>query len=146
MDNNKSTPGHKDWELTHKEVAYQGFFRIERLWLRHKTFAGGWTDTFSRELFERGEVVCVLLYDPQRDVLVFTEQFRVGAIGADNTPWLTELVAGMVEAGESVEDVAARETMEEAGCRFERLLPICSYWSSPGGTSERVHLFCGLLD
>jgi ADP-ribose pyrophosphatase len=146
MDYADTTPGHEDWVLTRKDVAYQGFFRIERLWLRHKTFAGGWTDTFCRELFERGEVVCVLLYDPKQDLLVLTEQFRVGALADDQTPWLTELVAGMIEPGESVEQVAARETMEEAGCQFDQLLPICRYWSSPGGTSERVHLYCGLLD
>lgn len=129
-----------------REVVYQGFFRMEKLTINHKTFAGGWTGPFTRELFERGEAVCVLLYDPNRDELIFTEQFRVGVVGSEQSPWLVELVAGCVEEGESYEDVASRETLEEAGCSFYELIPICRYWVSPGGTSERIQLYCGLID
>lgn len=135
-----------DVEVTRTETAYQGFFRIDRIHLRHRTFAGGWTGEFSRELFERGEAVCILLYDPFRDCVVLTEQFRIGALNDERSPWLLELVAGMVEEGESYEEVAARETAEEAGCSFYQLLPVCRYWVSPGGTSERVQIYCGLID
>lgn len=135
-----------DVEVSGTETAYQGFFRIDRIHLRHRTFAGGWTDDFTRELFERGEAVCILLYDPLRDCVVLTEQFRIGALNDERSPWLLELVAGMVEEGESYEEVAARETAEEAGCSFYQLLPVCRYWVSPGGTSERVQIYCGLID
>ena len=128
------------------ETGYQGFFRIDKIRLRHKTFAGGWTGEFTRELFERGEAVCVLLYDPHKDCVVLTEQFRIGALNDERSPWLLELVAGMVEPGERYEEVAARETHEEAGCAFYQLLPVCRYWVSPGGTSERVQIYCGLID
>jgi ADP-ribose pyrophosphatase len=57
-----------------------------------------------------------------------------------------EVVAGMIEEGEVAEEVARREAQEEAGCIIEELIPISSYWSSPGGTSEKVHLYCALLD
>ncbi|WP_430460589.1 NUDIX domain-containing protein [Thalassolituus sp. LLYu03] len=140
------TFGPQDVEIAGVETGYQGFFRIDKIRLRHKTFAGGWTGEFTRELFERGEAVCVLLYDPAKDVVVLTEQFRIGALADERSPWLLELVAGMVEEGESYEAVAERETFEEAGCHFYRLLPVCRYWVSPGGTSERVQIFCGLID
>jgi len=138
--------GHDDWQEHKRETVYRGFFRMDRVELRHRTFDGGWTPVFSRELFERGEAVCVLLFDPQRAELVFTEQFRIGALGDQRSPWLIELVAGMVEEGEAVEEVAARETREEAGCEFSKLIPIHQYWASPGGCSEKIHLFCGLFD
>ncbi len=137
---------HNDVEVLENTTAYQGFFRIDRVRLRHRLFAGGWSSEFERELFERGEAVCVLLFDPQRDVVVLTEQFRIGSLQDERSPWLLELVAGMVEPGESYEEVAARETEEEAGCRFYQLLPVCRYWVSPGGTSERVQIYCGLID
>ncbi len=136
----------QDTEVIRQEVLYQGFFRMEKLQLRHRTFAGDWTPVFTRELFERGEAVCVLLYDPARDCVVLTEQFRPGALGDERSPWLLELVAGMVEPGEQYEQVARREALEEAGCVVEQLLPICHYWVSPGGTSERVYLYCALID
>ena len=135
-----------DVELCSQETLYQGFFRMEKIHLRHRTFAGDWTPVFTRELFERGEAVCVLLYDPARDCVVLTEQFRPGALGDERSPWLLELVAGMVEPGEQYEQVAKREAIEEAGCVVEQLLPICRYWVSPGGTSERVQLYCALID
>ena len=129
-----------------RSVLFKRFFAIEKIRFKHKTFAGDWTESFERELFERGEAVCVLLFDPKRDCVVLTEQFRIGALADERSPWLLELVAGMVEEGESYEDVAARETEEEAGCQFTKLHPICRYWVSPGGTSERVQLYCGIID
>lgn len=146
MDHTEQTFGRDDVVVEKHEVMYQGFFRIDKLTLRHRTFAGGWTGSFTRELFERGEAVCVLLFDPYRDDIIFTEQFRIGALNDEISPWLTELVAGCVEPGESGEEVARRETEEEAGCRFRQLIPICHYYVSPGGTSERVQLYCGILD
>lgn len=135
-----------DVEVIGTEIGYKGFFRIDRIRLRHRLFAGGWSGEFERELFERGEAVCVLLYDPQQDCVVLTEQFRIGALADERSPWLLELVAGMVEEGESYDDVASRETEEEAGCQYYKLLPVCRYWVSPGGTSERVQIYCGLID
>lgn len=142
----KTQFSHDDVELLGRDVMFQGFFRLDRLRLRHRTFAGGWTPEFTRELFERGEAVCVLLFDPLRDRVVLTEQFRPGALADEQSPWLLEVVAGMVEPGETYEDVARRESLEEAGCVVEQLLPICRYWVSPGGTSERVALYCALID
>ena len=133
-------------EIVSKKRSFNGFFAIDTLTLRHKRFDGRWTGNFTRELFERGEAVCVLLYDPNKDCVVLAEQFRIGALADQRSPWLLELVAGMAEPGESYDDVAMRETEEEAGCQFYKLLPICNYWVSPGGTSERVQLYCGLID
>jgi ADP-ribose pyrophosphatase len=73
-------------ELVEKTTPYQGYFRIERYRLRHKRFAGGWTEVMSRELFERGHATVVLPYDPLRDAVVLIEQFRVGAYAAGRAP------------------------------------------------------------
>lgn len=130
--------------ITHK-VAYSGFFRIDHYNLRHRRFDGEWSQARHLELFERGHGVAVLPYDPHTEQLVLIEQFRVGAIDSD-TPWLIETVAGAVEEGESHEDVARRESMEEAHCRVTDLVPICQVYVSPGGSSETTRLFCGKVD
>jgi ADP-ribose pyrophosphatase len=70
----------------------------------------------------------------------------VGALGHSKTPWLLEIVAGVVESGESLEAVAYREAVEEAGCMIEELRYVCEYYSSPGALSERMTLFCGRVD
>lgn len=135
-----------DVEILARETAFQGYFRIDRYKLRHKLFAGGWGVPIQRELFERGHAVGVVLYDPDRDQVVLTEQFRVGAMAAGRDPWVTEIVAGIIEEGEAPNDVARRETQEEAGCNILDLVPICDYLVSPGGTSETVKLFCARVD
>ena len=99
------------------------------------------------KLMERGEVAAVLPFDPVRKEVVLIEQFRVGAWSADwAQPWLVECVAGVVEAGETPEEMVKREAREEAGCDLTALEPIAQYFSTPGACSEKVDLFCGRVD
>ncbi|QKT04690.1 ADP-ribose diphosphatase [Ectothiorhodospiraceae bacterium 2226] len=132
-------------EILDKTVCYDGFFRLERYRLRHSLFGGGWTRPLTRELFERGHAAAVLPYDPARDEVVLIEQFRIGALAEAGGPWLVEIVAGMIEPDEAPEAVARRETREEAGCEIRELLPIVRYLVSPGGTTEHLHLYLGLV-
>lgn len=135
------------FEILDKSIGYSGFFRMERYRLRHELFAGGWSAAMTRECLERGHAVAVLLYDPDSDRIVLLEQFRVGALEFAGGPWLLEIVAGIIDhPGETVEDVARRETAEEAGCELLDLIPICRYLVSPGGASESISLFCGRVD
>lgn len=132
----------KRLEILGKETVYQGFFRLDRYRLRHSLFGGGESKVLVRELFERGHAVGVLPYDPVRDEVVLVEQFRVGALEEPDGPWLLEIVAGMIEPGEQPQEVAHREAAEEAGCVLQELVPVARYYSSPGGSSERVTVFC----
>ncbi|MEO6696669.1 MAG: NUDIX domain-containing protein [Gammaproteobacteria bacterium] len=136
----------RKFEIIEQQLCYQGFFRLERYRLRHELFAGGMSRVLTRELLERGHAVAVLPYDPALDAVVLIEQFRVGALQEPEGPWLLEIPAGMIEEGERAEGVAHREVREEAGCDMQELLPICEYLVSPGGTSERISLFCGRID
>lgn len=135
-----------DVELFNRETLYQGFFRLEALALRHRLFGGGWSGTMRREVHNRFDAVGVLLYDPARDALVLVEQFRAGAIDDPRSPWKLELVAGLAEKDEALEDVARREAFEESGCRVGQLTELHTYYPSPGACNERVTLFCGLVD
>jgi ADP-ribose pyrophosphatase len=133
-------------EIFEKAVAYNGFFRIDRYRLRHRLFNGEWSHALVREVFERGHAAAVLPYDPVRDQVVLIEQFRIGALEAPGGPWLLEIVAGVIDAGETPEAVIRRETIEESGCTITDVVPICEYLVSPGGSSERLALFCGKVD
>lgn len=134
-----------DVRLEQDEPLYQGFFRLHRLTLIHPRFEGGRV-RIQRELLDRGDAVCVLLYDPACDAVVLVEQFRAGALTKTDAPWLLELVAGIVEPGESPEDVARRESIEESGIELGELIPITGYLPSPGGCDEWIELFCALVD
>ena len=107
--------GAQDVEVTDREASFNGFFAVETLGLRHRLFEGGWSQRFQRELFQRGDAVGVLPWDPVSDEVVLIGQFRVGAIRGDDSPWMLELVAGIVEPGESDALVAQREAEERPG-------------------------------
>ena len=133
-------------EVLERKTVYRGFFRLDRFRLRHSLFEGGWSTVLTRELFERGHAAAVLAYDPDLDAVVLLEQFRIGALEAPGGPWLVEIIAGVIEPGEAPEQVVLREAVEEAGCTVTDLIPVCDYLVSPGGTSERIALYCGRVD
>jgi ADP-ribose diphosphatase len=135
-------------QILERDVAYQGFFRIDRYRLRHRLFAGGWSAELTREVFERGCAVGVLLYDPERDAVVLVEQFRLPAHLAGFSAWQLEIVAGLVDRdGESELEVARREAREEANLLLDgEIVPMHRFLTSPGGTTETVSLFCARVD
>ncbi|MCL7461104.1 NUDIX domain-containing protein [Pseudomonas sp. NW5] len=133
-------------DIIEREACFRGFYALDRIHLRHSLFAGGMGPQISRELFIRPDAVCVLPYDPRRDEVVLVEQFRVGALTKSEHPWLLELVAGLIDPDESPEAVAMREAREEAGIALTELWPLTTYYPSPGGSDERVHLFVGCCD
>jgi ADP-ribose pyrophosphatase len=133
-------------DLTKKTV-YKGFFSLLEYRFRYRKFDGSISQEVSREILERGQAVVLLAYDIKRDAVVMIEQLRIAAIETEQSPWLLELVAGMVDhQGESLEQVARREAMEEAGITIGRIKPIMSYLASPGGLTEKLHVFIGEVD
>lgn len=135
-----------DVRIHRKETAYSGYLRVETYHLAHRRFAGDWMPEIRREVLRRGSAVAVLLYDPDRDAVVLIEQFRIGAYVNGRSPWVTEIVAGLIEPGENPADVARRETREEAGCELLDLIPLYNYLVSPGCMDETVSIFCGRID
>jgi ADP-ribose pyrophosphatase len=135
--------GAQDVRMLDEKTVWSGHYAMRRLTIQHRRFAGDWSDPLVREVFERGDAVAVLPYDPVTDSLVMIEQFRPGAMRGDDSPWMLELIAGVVEDGESDEGVAHREAMEEAACSLSELTPIATVFPSAGACSEQVRLFCG---
>lgn len=136
-------PGPPDIRL--KTTVFQGYFRIDAYELSHPTFDGGMTAVMRREVFERGHAVAILPFDPVRREFVMIQQFRIGAYAGGMNPWQIEVAAGIIEAGETPETVAARETREETGCEVIELWPMHRYLVSPGGATETAQLFLGRI-
>lgn len=133
-------------EIKSTETVYQGFFKINQFSFTHALFQGGQSGVVNREIFERGHAVAVLPYDPIRNQVVLIEQLRIGALATKQSPWLLEVIAGMIDKPEQTSEVAIREAQEEAGLTISKLIPMLDYLSSPGGTTERIHLYLGIVD
>ena len=139
----------EDMEIVAEKTLYKGFFTLKQIQFKHKLFAGGESKIVTRELLIKGAASAVIAYDPKADSVVLVEQVRIGAAYHPEpmrSPWLLELIAGMVEKDEKPEEVALRESKEEAGITVKNLTHCLSVWDSPGGTVERLHLFVGKVD
>lgn len=135
-----------DVKIKSETWLHRGFLSVKHFLVQHKLFSGEWGSALSREILMRADAAGVLLYDPILDKVVMIEQFRLGAMKDRHTPWLIEIVAGIQEPNESVEALIKRETKEEAGLELLDSLLISEYWVSPGGSTERISLFCGKVD
>ncbi len=126
---------------------YAGFFAVEELELSHIRFDGGDGGPIQRAAFVSADAATVLPYDPKRDRVMLVEQMRPGPLArGDAQPWVLEPIAGRVDPGESPEECAHREAMEEAGLVLERLIPTGGYYPSPGAKTEYLYGFIGLAD
>src|SRR5580704_15241399 len=125
---------HPDLQVIAHETPFKRFMRLDVIRFRQRLFSGEWSSERAYDVLRRGAAVAIVLYDPDRDAVVLIEQFRVAPILGGFSPWLLEVVAGLVDhADESDESVARRETVEEANLEvIGELIPIQNYLPSPG--------------
>lgn len=129
-------------EIGSRTMAYNGFFKVEKVELRYERFDGTMSPNLTRESFERGDAAAVLLYNLDTERLILVQQFKYPA-HRNGDGWIVETVAGMVDDGEEPAAAARREVLEETGYDLLRLEPIAHFYVSPGGSSERIFLFYG---
>ena len=133
------------FKILNRSLLHQGFFKFEGFEVEHDKFDGG-SLTIHREILERGDAVAAILYDKHYDEVLLIKQFRIGpAVRGDNA-WMIEIVAGMIDEGETAESTVMRESVEEAGYEPSELVYLGKYYASPGGTSESLELYLGYVD
>jgi nudix-type nucleoside diphosphatase (YffH/AdpP family) len=143
----RSDPAPGAVEVRRTTRRHTGFFALDEIELDHATFAGGRSGPILREAFVGMDAALVLPYDPATDRVLLVEQIRTGPIRrGDPKPWMLEPVAGLIDAGETAEETAHREAMEEAGLVFRHLVPVLKGYPSPGSTTEFFHCFAGICD
>lgn len=126
---------------TPKKRILDDFFKVEEVYLSFEKFDGSMSPVVRRLNFERGDSVAAVLHHGEKDAVFLVNQFKYPAY-AKGPGWITEVVAGMIDAGENPEDAARREILEETGYRVEKLEHISNFYVSPGGSSERIFLYC----
>ena len=140
-------PSHPDVEFVGTTTVAARHLRIDTFRFRHRLFSGEWSALRAYDVLRRGQAVAIVLYDPDRESVVLVEQFRLAALFAGRSPWQVEGVAGLVDTDETPEEVARRETREEANLDpIGPLLPIQTMMPASGSLDEAVYLFCGRVD
>ncbi|MFH5774581.1 NUDIX domain-containing protein [Paracoccus sp. NGMCC 1.201697] len=139
--------GEERVRLTGWSEPYADHFSVESLVLRQRRHRGDWSPDMLRAIFVSGDATVVLPWDPVRDHVLLIDQFRPGPVArGDRQPWFYETVAGRVDAGETPEQAALRESIEETGITLDRLIPGPHHYSSPGAMAEFLYLYVGIAD
>jgi len=109
--------------LKEKELAYKGFFTLEKSRLQFEKKDGTLSEEVVRESFYRGDSVAsfyrgdsvaALVYDLKAEKVLLVRQFRYPVYTVDpENAWVLELVAGSCEPGEDPLETLLRELAEE---------------------------------
>ena len=121
------------------------FFKVEEARLRYEQFDGNMSPVVRRLNFERGDSVAALIFNPRTQHIVLVNQFKYPTY-EKGPGWITEVVAGMIDRGETPETAARREIAEETGYAVTKLERIATFYVSPGGSSERITLYYVEID
>ena len=71
--------------------------------------------------------------------IILIRQYRYAANG-----FVHEIPAGRLDHGETPPECAARELREETGYSASELIPLTTFYTTPGFTDERIHLFAAV--
>lgn len=142
----KAAKTHPNVDIIEAHTLHKGHLRLDRYRLRHRRYDGQWSQPYEREVVSRRPAVCVLLLDPRLDRVVLIEQFRLPALLAGEAPWQLEVVAGLIDEGETKEAAAIRECREETGLEPQNLTHLTTYLSSAGMMTEEMTVFLAQVD
>jgi nudix-type nucleoside diphosphatase (YffH/AdpP family) len=119
-----------------QDVVHDGFARLVLARIR---LTGG--QVVEREIYDRRDAIAVLPFDPARRTALLVRLFRASPLYRGLEADLTEACAGLIDPGETDEETARREALEEMGVVLTGLDPLGRVWSSPGASTERISLF-----
>ena len=131
----------KKVEIMNERVAFDDFFKIEEARLKFELQDGTMSNPVRRLNFNRGDSAAALVFNTQTNEVLLVNQFKYPTYKNEGG-WITEVVAGMIDELESPEEAIKREVLEETGFRVRKLTDISVFYVSPGGSSERIFLFC----
>lgn len=143
-------------EVHGRSEKYKNFLGIDSVTYSFVDKLGQRQSTASREVMTRPDAAAILMVDEKRRLAVVTRQVRIATWTESNPDdaWVLEIPAGVVEAKHSVEtwraetpaECAQREALEETRYRPSNCTRIATILPSPGGTSERIHIFYAAID
>ncbi len=131
-----------DVEITEDRQEYSGFRSLNTTTYLDPTNG----ETASRETLKTWPAVAVIAYDPALDELVMIRQFRLAMQLETGRGMAIEFVAGAIDDGETGEEAARREMMEEAGIEATMMQREFAYMPTPGITNEVITVFFAHVD
>jgi nudix-type nucleoside diphosphatase (YffH/AdpP family) len=123
-----------------KRRVFDDFFKVDEAIVRYEKFDGQMSESVRRLNFERGDAVAVLIFNREARRIILVNQFRYPTYEKGGG-WIVEIVAGILGKDEDPEEAVRREVLEETGYRVDEVIPLFTFYTSPGGSSERIFLY-----
>lgn len=132
-------------QIENKRRVFDDFLKIDEAIVRFERFDGTMSPPVRRLNLERGDSVAAIILNRTTRRVTLVNQFRFPTY-EKGPGWMLEVVAGIVDGHEAPESAVRREILEETGYRVSSLAPISTFYLSPGGSSERITLYCAEVD
>ncbi|OHV72221.1 NUDIX domain-containing protein [Ensifer sp. LCM 4579] len=127
-----------------RRTLWNGFINLEQVTLEQQ-MSDGTTARLVREVHDHGRAATILLFDPERQVVVLVRQLRIPVFMQGEPAYLIETPAGLLD-GEEPGVAICREAMEETGYHIESAMHLFDAYMSPGSITERTSFFLGRID
>ena len=133
-----------DLKVKTKKILYSGYLHLVHYNIKFRLFKGKWSNFINRDLILTNNCISVLLFDPCKKLILFTEQFRIGNI--NNNPWTLEIISGAINNNSGIIRTTIKEIKEETDSNYLDIIYLMQCQTSPGISSEKIHLFIGIFN
>jgi nudix-type nucleoside diphosphatase (YffH/AdpP family) len=127
-------------KILEEQILSDNWYLLKKITFDYRRKNGTW-ERQSREAYDRGNGATILLYDPRRQTVILTRQFRLPTyVNGNPTGMLIETCAGLLDQDQP-EEAIRRETAEETGFRVRDVRKVFEAYMSPGSVTEKLFFY-----
>lgn len=132
--------GNDEIRILEQRVLAHDWYLLRKTTFEHRR-RDGRLQVVSRETYDRGNGVALLLFDAARGTVILTRQFRFPAwVNGCADGMLIEACAGQLDGNDPVAAMQ-REAIEETGYDVRAPRKVFEAYMSPGSVTEKLHFF-----
>jgi len=128
-----------DIRIIESEILSDNWYSLKKYTFEQQRRDGEWQRQ-SREVYDRGNGVTILLYNRERKTVILTRQFRFPVFINGHESNLIEAAAGLLDNMDPESRIKA-EAEEETGFKVARVQKIFEAYMSPGSVTEKLYFY-----
>ena len=137
--------GSEQVRIIEQRVLAHDWYLLRKTTFEHRR-RDGRVQVVSRETYDRGNGVALLLFNAARGTVILIRQFRFPAfVNGLEGGMLIEACAGQLDGNDPVAAMR-REAIEETGYDVQSPRKVFEAYMSPGSITEKLHFFVAAVD
>jgi nudix-type nucleoside diphosphatase (YffH/AdpP family) len=137
--------GNADLRIVEEQVLAHDWYLLRKTTFEHRR-RDGRLQVVSRETYDRGNGVALLLFDAARGTVILIRQFRFPCyVNGLPDGLLIEACAGLLDGNDALAAMR-REAIEETGYAVKSPRKVFEAYMSPGSVTEKLHFFVADYD